>query len=146
MGVTLEARTTQKRPLTGTVTLNKFNGDTYLREYLPEKLLTKPPGREGGEGARIRNDAQEGKKLIHYDQQAKLQCNATLAKEHTRSPAIPRGPSCRSRTGVGKDCWPTRLSLTLSKWYLAASTTKWCVQRFTCLMCFFLVYCREYSG
>ena len=57
----MEARTTQKRPLTGTVTLNKFNGDTYLREYLPEKILTKPPGREGGEGARIRNDSQEGK-------------------------------------------------------------------------------------
>ena len=35
--------------LTGTVTLNKFSGDTYQREYLPEKLLTKPPGREGGD-------------------------------------------------------------------------------------------------
>ena len=32
-----------------------------LREYLPEKILTKPPGREEGEGARIRNDSQEGK-------------------------------------------------------------------------------------
>ena len=51
----------QERPLTGTVTLNKFSGDTYLREYLPQKILTKPPGREGGEGARIRNDSQEGK-------------------------------------------------------------------------------------
>ena len=44
-----------------TVTLNKFSGDTYLREYLPQKILTKPPGREGGEGARIRNDSQVGK-------------------------------------------------------------------------------------
>ena len=51
----------QGRPLTGTVTLNKFSGDTYLREYLPEKILTEPPGREEGEGARIRNDSQEGK-------------------------------------------------------------------------------------
>ena len=53
---TLEAGTTQNRPLTGTVTRNKFKLDTYLREYLPEKILTKPPGREGGEGARIHND------------------------------------------------------------------------------------------
>ena len=51
----------QERPPTGTVTLNKFSGDTYLREYLPEKTLTKPPGGEGGEGARIGNDSQEGK-------------------------------------------------------------------------------------
>ena len=51
----------QEQPLTGTVTLNKFSGDTYLGEYLPEKILTKPPGREGGEGAKIRNDSQEGK-------------------------------------------------------------------------------------
>ena len=41
----------QERPITGTVTLNKLSGDTY----------TKPPRREGGEGARIRNDSQEGK-------------------------------------------------------------------------------------
>ena len=27
--------------------------------------------------------------LVRYDQQAKLQCKATLAKGHTRSPAIP---------------------------------------------------------
>ena len=112
---TLEAGTTQKRPLTGTVTLNKFRLDTYVREYLPEKILTKPPGREGGEGAGIHNDSQEGKKMIRYDQQTRLQCNATLAKEHTRSPAIPQGPPRRSRTGVGKDCWPTRFSLTLPK-------------------------------
>ena len=57
---TLEAGATP-RAATGTVTLNKFSGDTYLREYLPEKILTKPPGREGGERARIRNDSQEGK-------------------------------------------------------------------------------------
>ena len=126
----------QERPLTSTVTPNKFSGDTYLREYLPEKILTKPPGREGGEGARIRNDSQEGKhwsatisknpqwfarrlKMIRYDQQAKLQCKATLAKGHTRSPAIPRGPPRRSHTEVGEDRWPTRSSLTLPKWYLA---------------------------
>ena len=40
---------------------NRFRGDTYLREYLAEKILTKTPGRKGGEGARIRNDSQEGK-------------------------------------------------------------------------------------
>ena len=34
-------------------------------------------------------------KLIRYDQQAKLQCNATLTKEHTRSPTIPQGSSGR---------------------------------------------------
>ena len=51
----------QERPLTGTVTLNQLSGDTYLREYLPEKILTKPRGGDGGEGARIRNDSQEGK-------------------------------------------------------------------------------------
>ena len=37
--------------------------------------------------------------MIRYDQQAKLQCKATLAKGHTRSPAIPR----RSHTEVGED-------------------------------------------
>ena len=51
----------QERPITGTVTLNKLSGDTYLREFLPEKIITKPPGRKRGEGARIRNDSQEGK-------------------------------------------------------------------------------------
>ena len=59
---TLEAGTTPEQPQTSTITLNKFSGDTYLREYLPQKILTKPPGREGGEGARIRNDSQVGKK------------------------------------------------------------------------------------
>ena len=58
-------------------------------------------------------------KLICYDQQAKLQCNTALAKEHTRSPAIPRGLPRRSRTGMGEDSWPTCLSLTLPKWNLA---------------------------
>ena len=52
--------------------------------------------------------------MIRYDQQAKLQCKATLAKGHTRSPAIPRGPPRRSHTEVGEDRWPTRSSLTLS--------------------------------
>ena len=53
--------------------------------------------------------------MIRYDQQAKLQCKATLAKGHTRSPAIPRGPPRRSHTEVGEDRWPTRSSLTLPK-------------------------------
>ena len=35
----------QKKRLTGTVTPS-FSGDTYLREYLPERILTKPPSRE----------------------------------------------------------------------------------------------------
>ena len=66
--------------------------------------------------ARIRNDSQEGYKImIHYDQQAKLQCKAALAKGHTRSPAIPCGPPRRSHTEVGEDRWPTRSSLTLPK-------------------------------
>ena len=82
----------------------KFSGDTYLREYLPKKILTKPPSWEGGEGAMIRNDSQGN------DQQAKLQCNSTLAKEHTRSPAIPQGMPRGSPAGVGEDCWPTPLS------------------------------------
>ena len=89
----------------------KFSGDTYLREYLPERMLTN----EGGEGARIRYDSQEGKKLIRHDLQAKLQCNATLAKELTSSPAISQGPPRRSRTGVEEDRWPTRSSLTLPR-------------------------------
>ena len=50
-----------KREPPGTFILNRFRGDTYLREYLAEKILTKTPGRKGGEGARIRNDSQEGK-------------------------------------------------------------------------------------
>ena len=36
----------------------KFSGDTYLREHLREKIHMKPPSREEGEGARIRNDLQ----------------------------------------------------------------------------------------
>ena len=46
---------------------------------------------------------------------SKLQCNTALAKEHTRSPVIHLGLPLRSRTGVGEDRWPTRLSLTLPK-------------------------------
>jgi len=64
----------------------------YLRKY----LQTHQAGREEKEqesamihkkakidplrSARICNDSQEGKKLIRYNQQAKLQCKATLAK------------------------------------------------------------------
>ena len=51
-------------------------------------MLRKPVGRDGGDEARIRNDSQEGKKLIRYHQQAKLECNATPAKERTRRPAV----------------------------------------------------------
>ena len=35
----------------------KFSGDTYLREYLPEKILMKATSWEGREGARISNDS-----------------------------------------------------------------------------------------
>ena len=48
---TLEAGTTPRAAYNRHRQLNKLSGDTY----------TKPPGREGGEGARIRNDSQEGK-------------------------------------------------------------------------------------
>ena len=48
-----------------------------------------------------------------------MQRNSSKRAAHIRSPAIPRGPPRRSRTGVGKDLWPTRSSLTLPKWYLA---------------------------
>ena len=61
-------------------------------------------------------------KWIRYDQQAKLQCKATLAKENTMSSAIPRGPPRRSHTEVREGRWPTRSSLTLLKWYLATCT------------------------
>ena len=66
------------------------------------------------ETAMIRKKA----KLIQYDQQAKLQCKATLAKGHTRNPAIPRGPPRRSHTEKTAS-QPTRSSLTLPKGYLA---------------------------
>ena len=57
---TLEAGATP-RAATGTVTLNKFSGDTYLREYLPEKILTNhQAGREEREqeSAMIRKKAK----------------------------------------------------------------------------------------
>ena len=54
---------------------------------------------------------------------SKATINATLAKEHTRSPAIPQGPPHRSCTGVGEERWPTRWSLTLHKRYLATFIT-----------------------
>ena len=109
----------QERPLTGTVTLNEIQW-----RYLPKRILTwentyettKQGGRRGRKNPQWFARRQ---KLIRYDQQAKLQCNATLAKEHTRSPAIPRGLPRRSRTGVGEDRWPTRSSLNLLKWYFA---------------------------
>ena len=47
-----------------------------------------------------------------------MQCDSSK-RAHIRGPAIPRGPPRRSRTGVGKDLWPARSSLTLPKWYLA---------------------------
>ena len=107
----------QERPLTGTVTLNEIQW-----RYLPKRILTwentyettKQGGRRGRKNPQWFARRQ---KLIRYDQQAKLQCNATLAKEHTRSPAIPRGLPRRSRTGVGEDRWPTCSSLNLLKWF-----------------------------
>ena len=53
---TLEAGTTP-----GAATNRHRHTEKIQWRYLPEKILTKPPGREGGEGARIRNDSQEGK-------------------------------------------------------------------------------------
>jgi len=56
---TLEAGTTPKAAAKwhGHTEKENFSGDTYPREYLPENYLRnhQPPGREGGEGARIRN-------------------------------------------------------------------------------------------
>ena len=109
----------QERPLTGTVTLNKIQW-----RYLPKRILTwentyKTTKQGGRRGRKNPQWFARREKLIRYDQQAKLQCNATLAKEHTRSPSIPRGLPRRSRTGVGQDRSPTRSSLTLLKWYFA---------------------------
>ena len=110
------------------VSMATLEAGTTLNEihwrYLPKRILTwentyettKQGGRRGSKNPQWFARRQ---KLIHYGQQAKLQCNATLAKEHTRSPAIPRGLLRRSRTGVGEDRWPTRSSLTLLKWYFA---------------------------
>ena len=96
-------------------------------EYLPKRIrtwenayqTTRQGGSRGSENPQWFARRQE---LICYDQQAKLQCKATLAKGHTRSPAIPRGPPRRSQTEVGEDRWPTRSSLTLPEWYLATCT------------------------
>ena len=94
----------------------EFSGDTYQEEYLPDKYLWsyRPPGREGGVGAWIRNNSQEGtidplwsakqgnKALQHYVQNCKFpKCR----------------PACHSATG--DDHWPTRSSLTLPKLHLA---------------------------
>ena len=95
---------------------------SYLREYLPEKIQSYETTQQGGR--RESKNPQwfaRRQKLMHYDQQAKLWCNATLAKEHTRSPAIPWGPPHRSQTGVREDRWPSHSNLTLPKWYLATS-------------------------
>ena len=55
---TLEVGTTPKAATNRHRHTEKFSGDTYPWEYLPENYLRnhQPPGREGGEGARIRND------------------------------------------------------------------------------------------
>ena len=110
------------------VSMATLEAGTTLNEihwrYLPKRILTwentcettKQGGRRGSKNPQWFARRQ---KLIRYDQQAKLQCKATLAKGHTRSPAIPRGPPRRSHTEVGEDRWPTRSSLTLLKWYLA---------------------------
>ena len=44
-----------------------------------------------------------------------LRSASKATKGHTRSPAIPRGPPCRSHTEVGEDRWSARSSLTLPK-------------------------------
>ena len=51
---TLEAGTTQNRPLIGTVTLNKFRLDTYLRKYLRNH--------QGGREEREQESTMIGKK------------------------------------------------------------------------------------
>ena len=60
--VTLEVGTTLKAATNWHRHTEKFSGDTYPKEYPPENYLWnhQPPGREGGEGARIHNDSQEG--------------------------------------------------------------------------------------
>ena len=69
----------QERPVTGTIALNKFSGDTYLREYLPEKILMKPPGRQGGE--REQESAMICKKAkvdaLRSASKATVQCNTS---------------------------------------------------------------------
>ena len=59
---TLEAGTTLKAATNRHRHSEKFSGDTYPKEYLPENYLWnhQSPSREGREGARIRNDSQEG--------------------------------------------------------------------------------------
>ena len=53
---TLEARTTPR------AATNRHCHTEFIQwRYLPQKILTKPPGSGGGEGARIRNDSQVGK-------------------------------------------------------------------------------------
>ena len=57
---TLEAGTTPKAATNShRHTEKKFSRDTYPWEYIPENYLgnRQPPGREGGEGTRIRNDS-----------------------------------------------------------------------------------------
>ena len=57
--------------------------------------------------ARIRNDSQSFLKAkvdpLRSASKATMQIKATLAKGHTRSPAIPRGLPRRSQTEVGED-------------------------------------------
>ena len=69
----------QERPVTGTIALNKFSGDTYLREYFPEKILMKPPGRQGGE--REQESAMICKKAkidaLRSASKATVQCNTS---------------------------------------------------------------------
>ena len=54
---TLEVGTTPKAATNRHRLTEKFSGDTYPWEYLPENYYHQPPSREGGEGARIRNDS-----------------------------------------------------------------------------------------
>ena len=63
----------------------KFSGDTYLNEYLPEKYLWNHQALAGRE-EREREYATIRKKvqLIRYDQQAKQQCSTTTYKPTKR--------------------------------------------------------------
>ena len=70
----------QERPVTGTIALNKFSGDTYLREYLPEKILMNhQAGRQGGE--RQQESAMICKKAkidaLRSASKATVQCNTS---------------------------------------------------------------------
>ena len=113
---TLEART---RAATNQHHQTEWNLVEILKRILTWENTNESTKLGGKRGSKNQQWFIRRQKLMCYSQQEKLQCNTTLAKEHTRSPAIPWGPPHRSRTGVGEEHWPTHASLTLPKWYLA---------------------------